>query len=126
MATTIQVDGLATIKVDTGGSHALETLGYTINGVEVTKNAHNLPVYTDENGGDSGPPTDVQQMGEHHIVTMHLSKWDEAFLEKIRPRLYGGTAGTVGAAGSLLQGGSLFYRLLIHSVSRPYNYLVAT
>ena len=58
MPPQIQVAGLAPIKVDG------ELLGYTRNGADTTKEAYWLDVPGDENGGDDGPPIDVQYLGE--------------------------------------------------------------
>lgn len=124
MAAAIQVAGLATIKVDTGSSNALETLGITRNGAEITDNGYFLDVHTDTDGGDDGPPTDIQYLGQTATIRLELTKYDEAVAAKLRPRLYGGTDGVVGTVGSLLIGGSKTYRLLIHSVTDPYNFPV--
>ena len=125
MAISIQVDGLASIKI-AAGAGALELLGYSENGVEITEQGFSLPVHGDENGGDAGPPIDIQDMGEMHIVRMLLTKYDEAVLNKIRARLAAGTAGTPNLAGTLAFASANLYRLLIHSVNRPRNYFAAT
>ena len=126
MAVAISVDGLATIKVATPTGGTLETLGQTMNGVEITEQVFNLPVYADENGGDAGPPCDVQYMGEAHRIRLLLTKWDEAVLDKIRAVIASGTAGTPATAGTLAFGTSNLFRLLIHTPLLPRNYIAAT
>lgn len=124
MALAIQLGGLATIKVcTTGGS--LATLGYTINGAEITEDIMTEMVHGDENGGESGPPIDIQYMGEVHTIRLTLTKYDETVLNTIRAGLAGGTAGTPGTSGSLYFQGTAYWRLLIHSVNTPRNYLCA-
>ena len=123
MATTIQVDGLATIKIASPFGGTLETLGYSENGVEITERQFTGDVHGDENGGDQGPPIDIQNFGEEHIIRMTLTKYDEAVIDKIRAGLAGGTAGTPGTSGSLYIQGGLAFRLLIHTVNRPRNYV---
>lgn len=125
MAAAIQVAGLATIKVATPASGTLDTLGYSENGVEFSEHVMTLDVRGDENGGDAGPPIDIQYMGEFHIVRMLMTKYDETIIDKIRSGIAGGTAGTPGTAGSLYLGGAVGWRLLIHSVNLPRNYLHA-
>ena len=49
-------------------SHALETLGYTQNGVQIEEELYTGDVKGDENGGEEGPPIDVQYFGEVHRV----------------------------------------------------------
>lgn len=122
MAATIIVDGLATIKIASPASGSLDTLGYTMNGAEITERVYPYNVYTDENGGDAGPPVDIQYMGEVHQIRLLLTKYDNAILNKIRAGLAGGTAGTPGTAGTLYFQGTSAWRLLIHSVSDPRNY----
>jgi len=124
MALAIQLGGLATIKVCTTGG-ALATLGYTINGAEITEVVMTEEVHGDENGGDGGPPIDIQYLGEVHTVRLTLTKYDETVLNTIRAGIAGGTAGTPGTSGSLYFQGSVYWRLLIHSVNTPRNYICA-
>jgi len=123
MALSIQVDGLATIKIASPFGGSLETLGYSENGVEITERLFTGDVHGDENGGDQGPPIDIQYFGEEHIIRMTLTKYDEAVLDKIRAGIAGGTAGTPGTSGTLYIQGGVAWRLLIHTVNRPRNYV---
>lgn len=122
MAEQIQVDGVAVIKIASPANGTLETLGKTINGAEVTERLFTEEVKGDENGGDPGPPIDIQMLGEIHIVRLTLSKYDEAILNKVRASLAGGTAGTPGTSGTLYFQDSKSWRLLIHTTNRPRNY----
>jgi hypothetical protein len=122
MAAIINVAGATPISVDTGGSHALEVLGLTRDGGMVTFEPYMLDIHTDGEGGENGAPADVQFLGEVAKIHLEFTKWDEAVADKIRPRAYGGTAGTVPTLGQLMIGGSLTYRLLLFSTTRPYNF----
>lgn len=124
MAETINVAGATTVKVDTGSAHALDTLstGGLRNGSEVTLNGYYLDVPTDANGGDNGPPTDIQFFGESADIRLELTKWDTVIEDKIQCLLWGGTAGTPGAVGSLMFQGTLSFRLLLQTTSRPFNF----
>lgn len=124
MAETINVAGVALIKVDTGSSHALELLGYTRNGAECTFQVFMHDVHTDLDGGDDGPPTDSQELGQIATIRLELTKWDTAVSAKIECRQYGATAGTVLSPGVLMVGGLKTYRLLIHSATNPLNFPV--
>ena len=123
MANIITVAGLATIKVDTGAANALETLGFTKDGAHIRVIPYMYDVPTDENGGDAGPPTDIQAMGAIAQITLHFTKYDESIMDKVVCIQYGGTAGTIATPGSLMFGDTKSYRLLIHSVSFPRNFL---
>lgn len=129
MAAGFVIDGKAQVLVDTGTSNALEELGYTINGVEIEEQPFQTNIPTDENGGDEGPPSGIQYLGEIHIVRTELSKFDTAVLDKLDPKVYGGTTGQTSTPGQEYFGNSLNWRLLIKptptSPVRPRNYLGA-
>lgn len=122
MAVEIPVAGATPIRVDTGTSSAMETLGYTRDGAEVTLIGYYLDVKSDDNGGENGPPTDIQYMGEEARCRLELTKVDLAVLTKVWSRLRGGTAGVPGAAGTLMIGGTKYLRVLLHSVTGPMNF----
>jgi len=126
MATSIQVDGPALIKIASPSSGSLETLGYTINGATVREMLFTGDVHGDEFGGEQGPPIDKQYFGEMHVIQMTLTRYDEAVLNKIRAGYAGATAGTPGTPGTLYFQGAVNWRLLIHSTNRPRNYLHVT
>src|SRR5690554_6659069 len=125
MAEVVVVDGPALIRVNTGSEGALETLGYTRDGVQISEQVYTEDVPGDQNGGTSGPPIDIQYFGEFHIVRLELTKWDPTVDAKVASRRLGGTLGTTGTAGSLYSGDSLFFRLLIQPTNRPRNYVAA-
>jgi hypothetical protein len=64
MTATPQNHGKATIRVNTGSAGVLETVGYTRNGADLTTEGFWIDVPGDENGGDSGPPIEIQYVGE--------------------------------------------------------------
>jgi hypothetical protein len=122
MALDINVAGACLIKVGTGSGGSLESLGYTRDGAQVTNEAYKVGVKTDDNGGENGPDTDVQNLGETVRIRIELTKWDEAIADKIRCRESGGTAGTVPTPGTLQIAGGKAFRLLLHSATRPLNF----
>lgn len=123
MAVTVNVDGLAAVRVDTGDTNALEDLGYTRDGAEIRFEGHFVDVPGDEKGGENGPPIDVQYMGERAVIRLELTKYDPAVAEKVMARLYGETPGTPGAAGTLMFSGDKCFRVLINTPARPLNFL---
>lgn len=116
------VAGPAIIKIAAPAAGTLDTLGYTRDGAQITEHVMTGDVPGDENGGDQGPPIDVQYFGEMHLIRCLLTKYDETIADKIRAGLAGGTAGTPGTSGSLYFQGTLAWRLLIHSTNFPRNY----
>lgn len=122
MANQVNVDGAALVKVGTGDADALEILGYTRNGAEVTHEAFFIDVPGDENGGDEGPPVEVEELGEISRVRCELTKFDEAVANKVRCRLKGGTAGTKATPGTLVFADSKSFRLAIVTTNRPLDF----
>lgn len=118
MAETVQVQvaGLAAIKIDG------ELLGYTRNGADSTNEAFWLDVPGDQNGGDDGPPIDIQYLGEIVRVRLELTKWNETVADKIRARVKGATAGAPAEVGTLMGRDSKSVRLTIDAPNLPRNY----
>ena len=122
MGVTIQVAGLCTVTVDSGEDNALETLGLTRNGADITFEGYFLNVPNDDNGGDDGPASDIQYLGETARIRLELTKFDNLIADKITPRERGATAGTIPTIGNLQFQGSKSHRLVIHTTTLPYNF----
>lgn len=125
MTIAVVTTGPALVRTGTGVAGALEDLGFSINGVQIIETVFESDVPGDQNGGEEGPPIDIQYFGQIDRIRMELSKYDEAVADKIRARLLGGTAGVIGTAGTLIAGSSVFYRLLIEPTTTPRNYVAA-
>ncbi len=121
MAVAVQVAGLATIAVGAEGAAFadLSILGYTRDGAEIVTEGHYVDIPGDENGGDEGPPIDVQYLGETAKARLELTKWNSTVADTIASRLHGATAGTPGTAGSLMFAGSYVKRVLIYKAGTP-------
>lgn len=123
MALSITVDGPALVKTGTGSAFALEELGYSINGIMILEEAFMGDVPGDQNGGDLGPPIDVQYFGQIDRVRCEFSKWDVDVMDKISPRINGANPGEITTPGSLYAANSYGYRVLILPTNNPRNYL---
>jgi len=119
MAVQVQVAGLATIKIDG------EILGYTRNGADVTKEGYWLDVPGDQNGGDDGPPVDIQYLGEVARVRLEMTKWEETVADKIRARVKAQAVGQPADAGTLMFRDAKYLRLTIDAPNLPRNFPVA-
>lgn len=116
MAINVQVAGPALVKIDAGQGSGIETLGYTINGVNISDELFAGDVHGDQNGGDEGPPIDIQYFGEIARIRMELSKWDFDVASKVEGRLASTAAGVIGTPGCLFLGDTLntnYFRLII-------------
>jgi len=122
MAAAVQVTGPAEIQVGTGAAGALEKFGYTRNGAEIVSEGYWINVPGDENGGDEGPPIDVQFIGETARIRVELTKWDTTAAAEVESRFVGGTGGVPGAAGTLMFSGSKAMRLLVKPTTGARNF----
>ena len=124
---SVQVTGAALIQLAAEGqdSDSLVDLGYTRNGAEISFTGFFLDVPGDENGGDDGPPIDVQFVGETALIRIELTKYNATLANEVTARLKGGTAGTPGTPGTLMFGDTKAWRLLINPTSGPINFLRA-
>lgn len=93
MALAFQIPGPCEVLVDTGSNNALESLGYTADGVQGSSQRmkHETPV--DSLGGQGGIPGEIQFLGFIDTLTLDLTKYDSAIFEKLIAFVYGATAG---------------------------------
>lgn len=123
MAAAIVIPGATPISVGTGTANALEMLGYTVNGAEITVEKLMEDVPGDQGGGEGGVPIDIQYFGEIHRIHLELSKWDTAVMAKLEAAinvigtLTTITAGKSPVPGSLILANSAYYRLLVNPPS---------
>lgn len=120
MAEQINVAGASPVYIDRGSG--LQMLGYTASGVDLGGQAHFLDIPGDQNGGDQGPPIEIQYFGETMDIRLDLTKYDPVLAELIEARLSGAEAGTPPTSGSLVFGSGGAMRLVIASPSRPRNF----
>ena len=135
MAQTPQVSGACEVLLDTGSARALQSLGWTKNGADITRTRLTLDIPGDQNGGDDGVPIDIQDFGGFYRVRLEMTKWDTAVESKIRvmgnPNGTGGysslSLGSVNTPGTLIVANSAYYRLLLKptDTSRAVNFLAA-
>ena len=84
MPAAYHVQGPALIKTGTGAAGALESLGYSEDGVEISVREYREPVRTDVAG--PAVPADLQHMGADAIIRARLSAYDLGVLVKVRKR----------------------------------------
>ena len=116
----VNVAGLASIYVS--GS----LFGYTQDGARITTEGHAINIPGDENGGDDGPPVEIQYLGETARVRLEMTKWDPSVQAALESRLNSGTPGTPGVTGTLVFTSGAYYRLTIASPITPRNFPCAT
>jgi hypothetical protein len=102
-------------------------LGYTRNGAQIREETFHLNIPGDQNGGDEGPPIDVQQLGMVVHIVLELTKWDKTVADHIRKQADGATLGTPVAPGSLMFTANLGWRLTLvpslgSGIGQPLNF----
>src|SRR5262245_32056602 len=124
MSATPQNHGKAAILVDTGSSNALELLGYTRNGADVSTEGFWIDIPGDENGGDSGPPIEIQYLPEMARVRLEFTKFDQTVMDKVLRKLNTLTkvAGSIGVAGTFVFANAYSFRLVIDTPTQPRNF----
>lgn len=124
MSRTNHVSGECLLRTGTGGSNALEDLGYTVDGVDLEFHRHTSDVKADTGGGEEGVPVDVQEMGKEAFIRAQLVSYDEAVLAKIRKDADETTEGGLATIGRLLGANGHLFRLLLTSPSEavPWNF----
>ena len=91
MAVVVNVDGVVLVQFGPNGS--ILDLGYTRNGADITLEGYFVDIPGDQNGGDDGPPVDVQYLGEIARVRTELTKYDVAVALDVYERFPKSAAG---------------------------------
>jgi hypothetical protein len=86
---TIQVNvkGATRVHLNTDASGAWSYLGFTRDGVMITPESYWIEVKSDDNGGEAGPPSEIQYVGETSRIRCELTKFDPTNAELIQLRL---------------------------------------
>lgn len=113
MAISVQNAGAVLVKIDDGAGGGLQSLGYTRNGADTTKEAFFVDVPGDQNGGDEGPPIDIQYMGEIARVRLELTKWDSTVAALVSARVSAATDGQPATAGTFMFAQTKYCRLVL-------------
>lgn len=127
MAIQPHAAGVTLVRIDALQGSGLESVGYTVNGAEITEDVRHADVPGDQNGGDEGHPIDIQILSQMHRVRLELSTYDRAVTDKIRAWCNNAVPGVTPTPGSFLMYGALYFRLLLLSTNTDFvrNYLRA-
>jgi hypothetical protein len=118
MAISPVIRGLAQVYVDTGDQGDFEPLGLTRNGVQFSDQRFVMPIPSDENGGDEGPPVDFVWLGMILRMEMEFTTWDDEVRKKLvhgYRLLQGDNLGIIKPAGMLLLAGGRSFKFRIQS-----------
>ncbi len=111
----VNVYGVADIQVNlTPGSGSYVDLGTTRDGVGITSDGYFIEIKNDENGGEAGPPVEIQFLGETAKIRCELTKYDPTVAVTLEDHCYQGVSGTPGkpaGAGTLMFASSATYNV---------------
>ena len=115
MAIEVQVSGACAVYVAYANlaSAVPQLLGYTRNGLQPAEQGYYLNVPGDQNGGEEGPPIEIQWLGLTANIRLELTKYDMTVAHYIRRQLDNVTQGAPAAAGSLMFSAALGCRLTL-------------
>lgn len=122
MAAQFHVAGPCEILVGAEGGVTTTSLGYSRNGVDVRIDGYYEDVPCDTDGGDRGPPADVNFMGESATIRLELTKWDSALAESITPRVNGAVAGVPAGPGVLFGQDGKAFRLIVLPTTPGFDF----
>ena len=84
------------------GSPTYNDLGTTRDGVGITSDGYFIDIHNDENGGDAGPPVEIQFLGETAKVRCELTKYDPTIAATLEDHCNTATPGAPAAPGTLM------------------------
>ncbi|HEV3342604.1 MAG TPA: hypothetical protein VG125_19685 [Pirellulales bacterium] len=126
MALAVHVAGLGgvLVQVDDNTGPGLQSLGYTINGAELSEEPFHVDVPGDQNGGERGPPIEIQVVGEVDHVRLEMTNYDEAVLNLVRANIPTATAGQFASTnvGQLLFANTKYFRVRLNGGNEPRTY----
>ena len=77
------------VHINTGRAGAFTLSRLTRDGVMITPEAYWIEVKTDDNGGEAGPPTEIQYIGETSRIRCEMTKYDPNNALLLQTRLNG-------------------------------------
>lgn len=121
MAVQHEVAGPALLQYQTSP----ESLGYSRDGFDIRFDPRFIEVMSDDYGGQSGAPADVQVVGATVSVVGDLTKYDKANCHKLTSFRGGGTAFTLPAYGTLIRQGTAYAPLVVNGANEDWTFAVA-
>ena len=86
---TPQVEGPAYVYLNLGANGAFVQVGWTRDGVMFTPEAYWAEIKSDDNGGEGGPPTELEYLGETSRIRCEMIKYDYSNTLILETRLNG-------------------------------------
>jgi hypothetical protein len=111
MASSVKfnVPGAVDVKIEgLNGQVGLKSLGYSVDGIEVSERSIEIECKTDRYGGEQGPPADTQILGREADIRITLTEFNAEFFHMLETRMPG-NALAASAPGQILTPGTLTF-----------------
>lgn len=116
-----QVAGPVGVWVDTDAGHALQHLGWSVDGVQIQEIPYITGIPSDLNGGTDGPPVDFQVYPSQHRIILDLNIFDPLVEAKVALRV-NPAASVSPTVGMLIGCSGQYYRVLLYGANFVRNY----
>lgn len=124
MASSVKfnVPGAVEVKIEgLNGQTGLKSLGWCVDGIEITERAYESECKTDRYGGEQGATADVQILGREAMIRMVLSEFNIEWLTMLETRMPGNALATsnpgeIHVPGTLMFGNGGLVRCLLFGI----------
>jgi hypothetical protein len=100
-------------------------LGFSQDGADIRYEARWGDIFSDDFGGSGGAPADTQLLGMTGSVSLSMTKYDAAEVEKLNSFIRGGGEQTLPALGSFIRQEGLFGALVLTGTKKRYEFSTA-
>ena len=113
----IQVTGVVNVQYAIPHTGALVELGVATDSIQITERHYYHDIPGDMNGGQQGPPIDIQKLGEVHTINIRFSSWHLGNMQLLEKHFHT-TRGAVaqGEVGKLMFQSGQAIRLLLETI----------
>ena len=111
MASSVKVNvpGAINVKISgISGVSGLQSLGYTVDGAEITFREFAIEVKSDRYGGEQGPSIEKQYLGMEADIRLVMTEFNAEYLHHLQSRMPG-VAAIVAAPGKIATPGTLAF-----------------
>lgn len=111
---------------NTGSSGAVEFLGWTRGGIDIQESSFQQELKSDYSGGEQGPPDDYLWLGEMHMISAEMGRYNPGILAKYERRMNASVTNRI--PGTLIGcvGGQFSVLFLSTNFGRLYNNVFIT
>ncbi len=112
----VNVTGVVEIGIAIPHTGTVVSLGTSTDSIQITERGYYHDIPGDLNGGQQGPPIEIQKLGEVHTVNIRMSSWSKTYMQTVE-KWYHTTRGTIedDEVGQLMFASGVRARLLLNT-----------